>query len=533
MVLSFGLLYRGMENGKHLISNVIVLALVVLTHIYTSMLLFFASSFFIFYKKMSGLKYLVRLGVLSFLLVAFWLVPFVFKYGYSAAPKELLNQVDASLVFIQHFTILYFLALLSVVLGLRERDMRIVYICFTILIAFLLFMFANKFIHVLYIRFLPFLYFFPLLLAADGIGRISSKLKFRTLIPLIVLLIVVVWLIKSVSFIPSWIKWNYEGLEGKTTWNEFKAVLDEISKLKECGRIVVEYSAAYDKYGSPRVFEVSPVFTNKSVMEGLLLESSLTFPFYFYMQKEIAETTWWPGFQIKYPDFNLTSGAEHLELYNVKYYLVSSEKVKGEIKNNANYVFLKSVDGFDFYELNYDSRYSEVSESEPILVVTDDWRPVSYEWFSSSYSSVPLAFVSNPDSYDLSHFRILVLNKTIEVPQDKLIFYNIADAMKESKSVDQNCKIEERVKEEEISISTDCINKPLIIKIPYFPNWQVSGAKKIYLISPNLMLVFPEKNEVRLKYDNTLVDTVSTLLSLIGIIFIIFYYLKTLRGRSE
>lgn len=529
MILFFGLLYKGVKTEKYFISNTLLLTLVVLTHVYTSILMFLVSSFFILTKKLEGLRYLVSIGVLSFFLVAFWLLPFIFKFNYSAAPKELLSQVDISLIFIPHYTVFYLLASLSALIGIKNRDLKILYICFTILIALILFLFANKVLNLLYIRFAPFLYFFPLLLAADGLEKISLKLK--KIIPLILFLIILIWLIKNVSYIPYWIKWNYEGLEGKSTWSEFKNVLDEIKKLNESGRIIVEYSTAYDKYGSPRVFEVSPVFTNKSVMEGLLLESSLTFPFYYYIQKEIAETTWWPGFPIKYPDFNLTSGAEHLRLFNVKYYLVSSEKIKEEIKKNKNYRFLKSVHGFEFYSLNEDSRYVELSKNEPVLVLTDDWKSLSYEWFGSNFLNVPLVFVSGNDINDFNHFRIVVVNKSIEVPKGKLVFNNIYEAMKESKTVEQDCNITETVSEEEIEIETNCIDKPVIIKVPYFPNWKVSGAEKIYLSSPNLMMIFPKENRVKLYYGNTGVDIVSTLLSLIGSFCLVVIILRNLMKK--
>jgi hypothetical protein len=339
-----------------------------------------------------------------------------------------------------------------------------------------------------------------------------------------IFLVVVIWLNKNVSYIPFWIKWNYEGLEGKTTWSEFRNTLEEMANLNESGRIVVEYSATYNKYGSPRVFEVSPVFTNKSVMEGLLLESSLTFPFYFYMQKEIAETTWWPGFPIKYPDFNLTSGADHLKLYNVKYYLVSSEKVKGEIKNNSRYQFLKEVNGFHFYQLNLNSKYVELSKNEPILVVTDNWKQISYDWFSMGYLEVPLVFVTKPDEYDIQHFRIFVLDKPFQIP-NKTVFNTslLSEALKESKPINVSCKIDEKISEEEILISTNCIDKPIIVKVSYFPNWQVSGAKKVYLISPNLMMIFPEENDVRIFYGDLFVDKIANFISLSTVFFLIFY----------
>ena len=526
MILSVGLIYRGIQSKKLLIRNSIVLALVALTHIYTAMLLLFSSLFFIIRKRVYGFLYLAVMGAIAFGLIAFWALPFVLKYNYSSAPKELLKNVDALLVYIPHFAIFYILAIMSSAIGLKNRDARIYYILFIIFVSFLLFLFANKFVRLLYIRFLPFLYFFPLLLAADMIEKIAVLTKTRTILPLLLLLVVMLWLSGSISFIPFWIKWNYSGLEGKDTWNEFNSVLNSISQLNESGRIIVEYSASYDKFGSPRVFEVSPVFTNKSVMEGLLLESSLTFPYYYYIQAEIAENTWWPGFSIKYPEFNLTKGAEHLRLYNIKYYLVSSDKVKREIVNNTNYDFLKQVGNFHIYQVKGSSAYVEPVKREPVLVVADDWKQISYDWFSSNNLDVPLVFVSNVDGYDLDHFKIIVSDKKIDSKNGAKIFRldEIEEALSMSKEITSNCKVSSVLKEEEINIDTNCFNKPLIVKISYFPNWQVNGAKRIYLTSPALMMIFPEKNNIKIYYGNTWMDYAGDLITILTILFVIIIY---------
>ncbi len=44
------------------------------------------------------------------------------------------------------------------------------------------------------------------------------------------------------------------------------------------------------------------------------------------------------------------------------------------------------------------------------------------------------------------------------------------------------------------------------MKIPYFPNWQASGAIGPYLVTPNLMVVIPTSHDVRLSYGTTTVD---------------------------
>lgn len=530
MILLLGSLYKGIETKKLLIFNSIVLALIVLTHIYTAIILAATVLFFLLLKKRKdNFFYLFKVFLLGFLLSSFWALPFVLKLNYSSAPKELIGKPNPSLIFIQSFIPFYLLAAVGAVFAVKNKDKRIFYFYFSIVMTLLLFETLSGYVNLLYIRFLPFLYIMPLLLAAISLGELIKKVKFQFLVPIFVFLVVAIWLNRTTSFIPSWIKWNYEGTEGKTTWNSFSKLLKTMSTLNESGRIIVEYSASYDKFGSPRVFELSPVFTNKSVMEGLLLESSLTFPFYFYMQKEIAENTWWPGFPIEYPEFDLAKGAEHLRLYNVKYYVVSSDKVKSEIGNYSEYKFLTQVEGFQIYELNQDSRYVELARKEPVLVVTDDWRPFAYEWFDSDHLDVPLVFTSSVDEYDLKHFSTIVLNKTVNLPGGNFKIFNsneLTEAVESSDSIPSICSANETLEEEEILIDTNCFNQPLLVKVSYFPNWQVEGAKKIYLVSPNLMMVFPEKNKVYLSYKDILIDKIANLFTLIGIMVVIFYLLR-------
>lgn len=534
MILLIGSLYKGMETKKLLIFNSVVLALVVLTHIYTAIILAATALFFLLLKKRKdNFFYLLKVFLLGFLLSSFWTLPFIFKLDYSSAPKELVGKPNPSLIYIQNFIPFYLLAVVSIVFAAKNRDKRIFYFCFSLIVTLLLFAKLSDYFPLLYIRFLPFLYIMPLLLAAIGLGELiknTKNSKFQLIIPIIVFLLVAFWLNKTITFIPYWIQWNYEGMESKATWNSFNKVMNAMAGLNESGRVIVEYSASYDKFGSPRVFELSPVFTNKSVMEGLLMESSTTFPFYFYMQKEIAESTWWPGFSIKYPDFNLAKGAEHLRLYNVKYYVISSDKIKNEIGKYTEYKFLTQVENFQIYQLNQDSKYVELARKDPILVVTDDWRPFAYEWFSSDYIDVPLVFVSNVDEYDLSHFNTIVLNKSINLPKGNFKIFNsteLTKAMDSSNPIPGICSVNETLKEEEIIISTNCFYQPLLVKVSYFPNWQVEGAKKIYLVSPNLMMIIPEAEKVRIFYGETAVDKVASYLTVIGIFITMFLFARS------
>jgi len=570
-ILLMGSLYLGIKRNRYVVLNSLLLAMVVLTHIYTGIFITSVSIFFLFSRDRSkNFIYLFKVFFLAGLISGFWTIPLIAKLGFSAAPKDVFfgfPNLDVAIV--PQFTVFYIFAAISIASGILNRDKRILYLLWAIFSSILLIL-SIKHINLLYIRFVPFIYFIPLLIASDGLGRISRNLKARWLFLIILVLSTLIWVnfgisgviseigkatgyddnptlkaIESyfrdfpfvsngITYIPGWIKWNYEGLEGKKTYGTFKEVNDYLREGNLSGRVDFEYSHSYNKFGTPRVFEVSPVFSNKSVMESLLLESSLTFPFFYYIQKEMSQDAWWPGFSIDMPSFDPDSGVESLRLYNVQYFVAFSKETKDALDVNDRFRLLEEIGEFNIYVLNEDSSYVEVPRSEPVLVITDNWKQFSYDWFSSGHRETPLVFSPTVDEYDLSRFRIVVMDKPIRIQKNEniQIFYpeNITEALKSSQRMETDCNITETLYEEEIRIDTTCIDKPLLVKVSYFPNWKVEGAEKIYIASPSLMLIFPEKETVRIYYGETLADKIGNLSSILGIL-IVFYWLLTKNSR--
>jgi hypothetical protein len=74
-----------------------------------------------------------------------------------------------------------------------------------------------------------------------------------------------------------------------------------------------------------------------------------------------------------------------------------------------------------------------------------------------------------------------------------------------------------------ISFNVSRLGVPVVVTISYFPNWHVSGAKGVYRVSPNLMVVVPTSHHVTLSYGYTPVDFEGyalTLLALVGLLFL-------------
>ena len=62
-----------------------------------------------------------------------------------------------------------------------------------------------------------------------------------------------------------------------------------------------------------------------------------------------------------------------------------------------------------------------------------------------------------------------------------------------------------------------CRGEPHIVKVSWFPNWKVEGAKGPWMLSPGLMVVVPTQSEVRLSYRDTPVDLAGKALTVAGV----------------
>jgi hypothetical protein len=73
-----------------------------------------------------------------------------------------------------------------------------------------------------------------------------------------------------------------------------------------------------------------------------------------------------------------------------------------------------------------------------------------------------------------------------------------------------------------VSFDVDSPGIPVLVKVSYFPSWQVSGGKGPYRVAPNLMVVIPTSHHVSVHYGYTPVDGVGYLLGLMGLFGLVY-----------
>jgi len=511
MILLTGALYKGIKENKHLIRNSILLSLMSFSHLYTTSVFFFSSAFFLKdWKK--KLKYLFLFYFIGFSLISFWLIPFVFKSMYMANMGWIQNKSIEKL-YLQPFNLFLPFSLISLIIASIKKDERIFYLLTFILVS-LAFFFILPNGHLFNCRYLPFYYFYSLLISSYAIGEIINLFKstrFSIIIVLIFLIFSLHYISSSLKFIPYWIKWNYEGFEMKEKWANLKELFEYLKTLPY-GRIMHEYSPSHDIYGSPRTLESIPYFSNKPVMEGLLIESAINAPYHFWMQAHLSERPSCPISYVGCHPINISKGYEYLKLFGIKYFIASSDKVKEEIEKDSRFKLLNEIGEFRIYEIYGSGNLVEIPKYQPVFAKKEKWKTLSLEWFKSDLIDVPIVFTDEKreDAIDrLEDINMMELNYST------------------------NCYVEEEVSNEEIKVKTNCKNVPLLIKVSYFPNWKVEGAERIYLVSPAFMMIFPKSENIRIYYGIDAIDIIGIAVSIIGVIILIVIFYEDLRKMKK
>ncbi|MEM5793320.1 MAG: 6-pyruvoyl-tetrahydropterin synthase-related protein [Candidatus Aenigmatarchaeota archaeon] len=528
-VLFMGILYRVVEEKKNVIKGAIVFSLVVLSHAIVAIFTGLVSSFYLLSKKNFFRNFIQLLKVfgLAFMLAAFWIVPMVFKtkytvphvWGFPGRKSELIAMLSP-----EPIRFIYIAAIIVIFVAIIKKEKRCLFFAYSAFLASFFFLISPTlnemhfpgFEHLQLIKFLPFLYLSVILTAASGFSFITDNLNGKWIVAIIVLLLSIYWVNENETYISHWIKWNYEGYEGKRLYMDYKKANEFLSTTKK-GRIAFEYDPQkYDQgLGSSRATETIPNFSGRPITEGTHFQSAFSGPYIYNAHCEYSSgcSCLFGPITNGCPSFNFDRGTKHLEMFNVKYFFVSSDKVKNILRNRTDYKMVYGPAEFEIWELlTHSGNYVVVPDYEPVVVKSKNWRELSYQWFENDEKmDVPLVWVKEINEVEKKRFiKSLAEPSLPEIPKVKL--------------ENSECFINNEVIEEErVSFDTNCIGKPHIIKISYFPNWKVKGADKIYMVSPTFMMVFPEKEHVELYYGKTFPDILGTILSFTGIIIVIFW----------
>ena len=502
-----GLLYWNVSSGKGFKWMALFLSVIGLTHGYPFVFIILVSSFFLLVSKNTKkmLFYFARMYALTFLLMGFWLIPALLSLSFTI-PFNFIWRFESIKEFIPPlFLPLIVITLLThgYLLWTKRMQLRIVYLWYAASMAFVGYLFGF-FLGLVDIRFLPFVQGILFLLAAIGVGEFFRKLKAIALLPVAVLLLTFTTVSLQTKLIEPWINYNFSGFEEKPLWEEFSKVNSYLKGGESDPRVVYEHSPKHEGAGTVRAFEMLPAFSGRSTLEGLYMQSSINSPFVYYIQSEISQAGSHPLMYYNYPRFDLNKAKRHLELFNVSQFVTITEATQKAADQNPDFELEKQILPYKIFRLKgNDGKYVMPLKFKPIFVKTKDWKRLYFDWFRLTENNVFLVSPGKtqiPDEYILQPYSTLNLGN---LPTE---------------SLNDEVKVREIIRPQEIIIETNKTGHPLLIKVSYHPNWHVEGASAVYSASPGFMVVFPENHQVRLYYAPGFANRIGWLSSLLGLL---------------
>jgi len=353
------------------------------------------------------------------------------------------------------------------------------------------------------IRFIPIAQIFLGLMAADFLYWAGRRIQVPLPMAVAVVVGVCVWTQSNIGYVPSWLKWNYSGYEGKPTWPLFKQINDHLRGDRNDPRVVFEHSQIHNRFGSSRAFENLPLFAGRSTLEGVFHQASVNSPFIFYTQSEVSERGSGPFGQYTYTRLNPALALPHLRLYNVNQIVAVSDAAKKAYDEAPDFHRSLTAAPYAVYDIvGGGTGYVEAARNTPVLFEGHDWKLAFYRWFKHpELLDIPVvpADLVDREANDAFKLRTDTVRRLPRIPYDG------------------DCRVQSHLEQERITFDTSCPGRPHIVKVSYFPRWHASDGSPVQLVSPGFMLVYPSASHFEMVYRRNAIDWLALSLTFLGI----------------
>jgi hypothetical protein len=330
------------------------------------------------------------------------------------------------------------------------------------------------------------------------------------------------------NVVGDWARWNYTGYERKTYFPEYAALIAMGERLADdpelgCGRVMWEYEQQrLNNYGTPMAPMLLPFWTDGCIgsMEGLYFEASSTTPYHFLNQRALSANCSCAQRDLPYgPAFDIDLGVAQLQQMGVRYYFASTPTAIAAASQHPD---LREVDSTDVWHayLVADSDLVEPLAHEPAVITGLEpgmsWvGPATKWWQDPARWDVALA---EDGPGDWQRVEACTADKAAGSTSDEPTWTRIdACTSPDERRLPPVEVANLETGTDRIEFDVSDIGVPVVVKVSYFPNWQVSGADGPYRITPNHMVVVPTDTHVELTYGWTALDVGSYALSGLGV----------------
>lgn len=339
------------------------------------------------------------------------------------------------------------------------------------------------------------------------------------------------------AFVDGWARWNFEGYEGKPAYGEYEGIVQTMKKIGEdpalgCGRALWENSGDLNKYGTTMALMLLPFWTDGCIgsQEGLFFEAAGTTPYHFISAAAMSKQSSNPVRELRYDNNNAEMGVHYLQELGVRYFMAYTPEAVAQAEMQKDLTEIARSGPWVVYQVA-DSDWVVPMTVQPVVVEErsgdqrERWLELGSSWLqhTDEWAATPVA--DGPKEWQ----RVSVapdLNRRVGEPGSSSRSVDIVQPVEKIAPValPQVNITNYSHTQESVSFTVDKVGVPVLVRVSYFPNWTVSGAKGPYRAAPNMMVVIPTEKNVQLKYSSTGIDKLAYLFTLIGIGIVIFWW---------
>jgi hypothetical protein len=332
------------------------------------------------------------------------------------------------------------------------------------------------------------------------------------------------------GFVDGWARWNFTGYEGKSAYGEYYDIVQTMQRLGEdpahgCGRALWENNSELNKYGTTMSLMLLPFWTSGCIgsMEGLFFEAAGTTPYHFITAAAMSKQSSNPVRELRYDNNDAQRGLRYLRELGVRYYmgftpeaLAEASRVVGltEVARSGPWVVYEVSDADIVSPLATQPVVAEFGGSDP----RERWLEIGTSWFQNPQDWATLVADDGPSTWQRVAVKVDEARREGEpgesgrrvdvvVPADALESVVLPPVQVSAVTVEQ----------ESVRFSVDQTGVPILVRVSYFPNWQVDGALGPFRVAPNMMVVVPTDNDVRLHFDMSGRDYSAYALTVFGV----------------
>ncbi|MCU1392373.1 MAG: hypothetical protein JWM34_801 [Ilumatobacteraceae bacterium] len=327
----------------------------------------------------------------------------------------------------------------------------------------------------------------------------------------------------------SWSRYNFTGYEGKSAYGEYRTLVDDMAAIGKdpkygCGRSLWENNTDNGRYGTTMALMLLPHWTDGCIdsSEGLFFEASGTTPYHFITAAAMSTNSSNPVRQLRYTDSDPAIGVPYLQELGIKYYMAWTDQAVAKADQQPDLVPIKISGPWHIYEVTNSDIVTPLT-NQPVVVPgrADDrekWLELGTSWFQNPADWAAMPVSDGPSDWQRVNAVVdptrVQTNRVDVVIPDQAIKSVPLPAVKVSNVVMGN---------ETVDFDVDTVGVPVLVKVSYFPNWEVDGGKGPWRVAPNLMLVIPTSKHVHMVFARSATDYIAYLLTLIGIVLLFVF----------